>query len=141
MGAENPVVLLTFKSGNQLNDCNYAEFAENCIKNFLKQQEQERRSEKLTTSKLRSVYALIMNVYARVNSADDFEKCKSDLQYIKVKMAYESGRTPAVKQFLGNKATFLMAALDYVKTYEQFLLYCRYAESLVAYFKFYGGEE
>ena len=34
-----------------------------------------------------------------------------------------------------------MALLDQVHSYDQFILYCRYAESLVAYFKFYGGKE
>ena len=65
----------------------------------------------------------------------------SDLQYIKVKMAYESGRerNRDVKEFISQ--TFLMVLLDQIETYEQFVLYCRYAESLVAYFKFYGGKE
>jgi CRISPR-associated protein Csm2 len=54
-------------------------------------------------------------------------------------MAYEAGREQVVKEFL-NK-TYLMIAVDTIKNYEQFLLYCRYAESLVAYFKFYGGED
>ena len=34
-----------------------------------------------------------------------------------------------------------MDYLDSIQSYDQFVLYCRYAESLVAYFKFYGGEE
>lgn len=93
----------------------------------------------LSMSKLRSIYSLITNIYTRVNNRDDFEDCKTDLQYIKVKMAYESGRDQAVKDFI--KKTFLMYLLDAIATYDQFILYCRYAESLVAYFKFYGGKE
>ena len=95
--------------------------------------------EGLSTSKLRGIYGLITNVYTRVNKPEDFEGNLGDLQYIKVKMAYEAGREKTVKDFLG--ATGLMSALDNVKTYDQFILYCRYAESLVAYFKFYGGKE
>lgn len=93
----------------------------------------------LKMSKLRGIYGLIMNVYARVNNEDDLRECMSDLQYIKVKMAYESGRNRDVKNFI--KRACLMVLLDQVRSYDQFVLYCRYAESLVAYFKFYGGEE
>ena len=93
----------------------------------------------LTTTKLRGIYGLVTNVYSRVNDAADFEKCKGDLQYIKVRMAYEAGRDKSVKEFL--RITHLMDAVSRVQTYDQFLLYCRFAESLVAYFKFYGGKE
>ena len=99
----------------------------------------------LSTSKLRGIYGLITNVYTRINKPEDFEANMGDLQYIKVKMAYEAGRDSdkshgfPVKNFI--LGTGLMAALDNVQTYDQFILYCRYAESLVAYFKFYGGKE
>lgn len=94
---------------------------------------------KLTMTKLRGIYGLIMNVYTRINVPEDFEKYKSEIQYLKVKMAYEAGRELSVKDFLDK--TFLMHALDYVTSYDEFVLYCRYAESLVAYFKFYGGKD
>ena len=54
-------------------------------------------------------------------------------------MAYEAGRESAVKSFF--EKAHLMGMLDSVLTYDQFLLYCRYAESLVAYFKYYGGKD
>lgn len=96
---------------------------------------------RLSMSKLRGIYSLITNIHARVNTPEDLNACMSDLQYIKVKMAYESGRerNRDVKEFISQ--TFLMVLLDQIETYEQFVLYCRYAESLVAYFKFYGGKE
>ncbi|NGM18130.1 type III-A CRISPR-associated protein Csm2 [Eggerthellaceae bacterium zg-893] len=123
--------------GTILNDENYADFAEQCI---LKGKQGEGAPFRgLTTTKLRSLYGLIMNVYTRINVREDFETHKSDLQYIKVKMAYEAGREKSVKVFL--EKTKLLEAINEVKNYKQFLLYCRYAESLVAYFKFYGGED
>lgn len=139
MAAKEPVVLLKFTSGNQLTSHNYAAYADRCMKSYMDGYKDARGEKKLTTTKLRGVYSLIMNVYSRVNDAEDFEAAKPDLQYLKVKMAYESGRDESVKAFLGKTA--LMVALDGVKTYEQFLVYCRYAESLVAYFKFHGGKE
>ena len=93
----------------------------------------------LTTTKLRGIYAHIVNLASRIGSQEEFEKLKGDLQYLKVKMAYEAGRESAVKSFF--EKTNLMGMLDSVPTYDRFLLYCRYAESLVAYFKYYGGKD
>ncbi len=94
---------------------------------------------RLSTSKIRGIYGLITNVYTRITDETSFEENKTDLQYIKVKMAYECGRDRNVDSFI--KGTGLMTAIDSITTYDQFILYCRYAESLVAYFKFYGGKE
>ena len=49
------------------------------------------------------------------------------------------GRPRKCRQELFEKA-HLMGMLDSVLTYDQFLLYCRYAESLVAYFKYVLAE-
>lgn len=117
-----------------LTGSNYANLAKEIIKN-----KKDRWISRLSTSKIRGIYSLIMNIYTRVTNEDAFEKNKVDLQYIKVKMAYESGRTPVVKNFI--EATNLMSCIDSISTYNQFILYCRYAESLIAYFKFYGGKE
>lgn len=143
MAKEEPVILLKFKSGNTLlNSENYAHVAERRVA----ENGAETAFRGLTMTKLRKFYGLIMNIYTRINTPADFEKHKSDLQYLKVRMAYEAGREKSeagrekpVKEFL--EKTCLMSAIDYIATYEQFVLYCRYAESLVAYFKFYGGKE
>ncbi len=134
MTEKNPIILLKCKNGNTLNSKNFADFAENQIapNGTLKYS-------RLTTSKLRSIYGMITNIYSKINTCDSFKEYLSDLQHLKVKMAYECGRDDVVKDFI--KGTFLMAAIDYIKDYDQFILYCRYAESLVAYFKFYGGKE
>ena len=120
---------------------NYAIFAERIMQ--ASENNKDGWFASLSTSKIRGIYALIMNVYTRITDEETFEKNKTDLQYIKVKMAYESGRETnkktRVKEFI--QGTGLMAALDVITTYDQFILYCRYAESLVAYFKFFGGKE
>ncbi|NHM16479.1 type III-A CRISPR-associated protein Csm2 [Eggerthellaceae bacterium zg-887] len=134
--AKDSIVSLNL-GGATLSSENYADFAEKCILDGRRGEGAPFRG--LTTTKLRSLYGLIMNVYTRINLPEDFEIHKSDLQYIKVKMAYEAGRESAVKEFLGK--TKLLEAIGKVESYEQFMLYCRYAESLVAYFKFYGGKE
>lgn len=128
------VSLAPKKGGRGITGLNYADTAEKVVA-----PNGSLRFGKLSTSKLRGIYGLITNVYTRVNKPEDFEACKPDLQYVKVKMAYESGRNSDVKQFIGESG--LMDYLDSVQSYGQFILYCRYAESLVAYFKFYGGKE
>ncbi len=134
--AKDSIVSLNL-GGATLSSENYAEFAEERI--LAGKRGEGAPFGGLTTTKLRSLYGLIMNVYTRVNDSEDFKTHKSDLQYIKVKMAYEAGRERAVKEFL--EKTKLLEATGEVKNYDQFMLYCRYAESLVAYFKFYGGKE
>lgn len=131
--------LATFKSGKRIDDTTYADFAQEKMEELSRDVVRGQKFGGLTTSKLRGIYGLVMNVYTKINEPSDFARHVSDLQYLKVKMAYEAGREDSVKNFL-NK-TYLRDLISYVKTYEQFLLYCRYAESLVAYFKFYGGKD
>lgn len=126
---------LEYVQGKYITGENYATFAELLMKSYLTKPD----SQKLTTSKLRGIYAMVMNVYTKVNSPEEYQACKGDIQYLKVRMAYEAGREDAVKKFLSE--TKLMDLLNKVGTYDQFMLYCRYAESLVAYFKFFGGKD
>ena len=135
MSQNDTIVSLSLTDSKKLDETNYADkgYVEKSKANY------GELFDDLTTTKLRSIYGLIMNVYNRINEPSDFEKYQSDIQYLKVKMAYESGRDKTVKQFIDS--TYLMEAVSQIKTYEQFLLYCRYAESLVAYFKFFGGKD
>lgn len=141
MAQSSVVSLLKINEKVALNSVNYAQIAEFFMteKDASGNRILRASFSKLTTSKIRGIYGLIMNLYTRVNVPEDFDSCFSDLQYIKVKMAYESGRDEIVKEFIN--ITKLMDCIDAICTYEQFVLYCRYAESLVAYFKFYGGKD
>jgi CRISPR-associated protein Csm2 len=134
--AKEPVVLLKFKPSGRfaaIDEISYADFAEDVMKR------REEYFRDLTATKLRNIYGLITNIYTKINEPADFERHAAEIQYLKVKMAYEAGREKVVKEFLIK--THLMTAVSRIKTYGQFLLYCRYAESLVAYFKFYGGKD
>lgn len=136
MADYTPVILGKVDERTPLSSDNYAAVAKNMILNeFMKRPEWRQ----LTTSKLRGIYALIMNVYTKINAPEDYDKYRPDIEYLKVRMAYEAGREKAVHKFLD--VTKLMSAADSIKSYDQFMLFCRYAESLVAYFKFYGGED
>lgn len=74
------------------------------------------------------------------------EAVRDKLAYLKVKLIYQSGRNAAVKRFV--KVSKLIQALDRLERYYQkpdekamIILFCRYMEALVAYFKYYGGKD
>lgn len=129
--AKVKTVSLPLTDKRELTSENYADVAKDIMQKY------EKRD--LTTSKLRGMYGQVMNVYTAINAPDEFDAHKGDIQYLKVKLAYEAGRERSVKAFLDG--TRLMSLLDHVVDYDSFILYCRYAESLVAYFKFYGGRD
>lgn len=141
MAKDGHTVLFDMGNGLRLADDNFAGLAED----VLTQRDASGRRmlnpelEKLSTSKIRSIYALITDVYMRAGTPEDFDVVKADLQLVKVRMAYDAGRDETVKTFLSK--TFLMRSIDNIDTFDKFQLYFRYAESLIAYFKFYGGKD
>lgn len=132
---ERKVVTLKTADGFVVTDENYASIAEG----VMEKNQGDKPFGGLTTTKLRGIYSLIMNIYTKVNTSGDFERQKSDIQYLKVRMAYEAGREGSVRSFLN--ATHLMDLVGAITDFDTFKLYCRYAEALVAYFKFFGGKD
>ena len=135
LSEDKQIELYKTQKGSSLTNRNYASLADAIMK---KSSEFTPPFHGVTMSKLRGIYGNIMNVYSRIDSPEAYRKYQSDIQYLKVKLAYECGRDENVKKFIGN--TFLLESIDNIKSYDHFMLYCRYAESIVAYFKFYGGE-
>lgn len=137
--SEKSPITLTADGQAPIDEASYADLAEKIMATAFTGNGHGKPFGGLTTSKIRDIYALIMNIYTKINEPGDFETYKNEMQYLRVKMAYEVGRDSAVKEFL--EKTHLMETVRHIVMYEQFLLYCRYAESLVAYFKFYGGKD
>lgn len=99
----------------------------------------------LTTSAIRNILSLTSEIYDMVRSQGP-EAVRDKLAYLKVKLIYQSGRNAAVKRFV--KVSKLIQALDRLERYYQkpdekamIILFCRYMEALVAYFKYYGGKD
>ena len=96
----------------------------------------------ITTSKLRNLLDMVNNVYTKVmnnKNKDLSEEIINDLEYMRVKFAYESGRDESEEKFI--EKTYVRDVL--LKVIEQrdreiLLEYCRYFEALIAYAKFYG---
>lgn len=131
----------------KFNQKDYVKCADNVIK-FLKKENfgVVGSKETLSTSKIRNILSSTSEIYDMVRSQGP-EAVRDKLAYLKVKLIYQSGRYPVVKRFV--EVSKLIQALDRleVKYYQQpeekamIILFCRYMEALVAYFKYYGGKD
>lgn len=113
---------------------NYVDFAETLMK------EQYR---KITTSKLRNILSLLMDVYnTELLRTEDTIAPESEvkLQMARIRIAYECGRDRNTKEFV--EASNLLPWLKAIgKSREQAIRYTHYLEAIVAYHRFFGGRE
>ena len=138
----------------KFNQKDYVKCAEDVIKYLEKEEfsvitnpKNSKRGSKdtLTTSAIRNILSSTSEIYDMVRSQGP-EAVRDKLAYLKVKLIYQSGRNAAVKSFV--KVSKLIQALDRLERYYQkpdekamIILFCRYMEALVAYFKYYGGKD
>ncbi len=122
---------------------NYVDEAEKVIKGMIKYDKNGKPKIDLTTSKIRSILAMVTELYndvihekGEVLGQEYIER----IQYLRLRIAYEAGREPVVKFFVKKSGL-----LNYIKSIGNkkgnFLLFARYMEALVAYHKFYGGKD
>ena len=127
----------------KITDTNFGDQAEKFIKEYFFKEVKDVRK-RITKTKLHGILDLVNKIYNKIFHLPNEELTDSQLAeiaYIEVKMAYEFGREENVKKF--GEITHLMKLIRQVranKSKQDFLLYARYIESLIAYFKFYGGE-
>ena len=112
----------------------YVDFAEKLMK------EQYR---KITTSKLRNILSLLMDVYNEEMLRTE-ESVSEDsmvkLQMARIRIAYECGRDRNTKEFVD--AAYLLPWLkDIGNSRAQAIRYVHYLEAIVAYHRFFGGRE
>ena len=95
----------------------------------------------LTISQLRNLSSLTSNIYDEVQN-NDVSQVSDKLAYLRVQFVYQSGRNAAIK-----KLVELADILGILKTIQAkndrstIIRFCRYMEALVAYFKYYGGQD
>lgn len=98
---------------------------------------------KLTTSKIRRILTMVneLREEAEKLSGDQLtEEMRNNIQYLRMRIAYESGREELVKTFA--QEAHLIGYLKNIGNSKKALLeYTSYMEALVAYHRFYGGEE
>ena len=97
----------------------------------------------VTTSKIRNILSMAADIYDNVlqNKEDQLtDEIVSRIVYLRVRMIYECGREPKVKDFV-NAAQLL----EYIKMIgddkKRYVLFYHYLEALVAFHKFKGGKD
>lgn len=121
----------------KLTDQEYVDRAEGVILSL------KRNRVKLTTSKIRNFLSMISSLYDEVKrtTSDKLSaEAMSQIQYIRLHVAYEAGRTEEAKAFV-DEADILRHIKDIGDSKAQFMLFCRYMEALVAYHRYHGGKE
>jgi len=98
---------------------------------------------KITTSKLRNLLSLLMDVYNTETLRTEQDICEDSavkLQMARIRMAYECGRDRNTKEFV--EAANLLPWLKAIgNSREQAIRYVHYMEAIVAYHRFFGGRE
>ena len=128
----------------RINEENYVDLAEKSIKELANQKDMKGRSIPIvTTSKIRNLLAMSADIYNEVvNSKDD--KLSNDIigriNYMKLRFYYEAGRERSVKDFL--EKTEVLKIIDEIKgSRKNYILFSHYLEALVAFRKYYGGND
>ena len=120
-----------------LNEENYVDLAEKVIESL----ERDRRGNiKLSTSQIRNILAMSSDIYSDVMGDKLIPEIIGRINYLKVRIVYEEGRNPDVKDF-AEKAK-LRFYLDHISgSKEKFLYFSRYMEALVAFHRYNGGRD
>lgn len=126
-----------------LDEKTYVDRAEKVINELSKKKDKWGRSTLVTTSKLRNILAMAMDIYNQVSVSRE-ENLDSDLEgrieYLRVRIVYECGRESAVKDFV-KTAQILECLKEINGSRKNFILFAHYLEALVAYRKFVGGDK
>ncbi len=96
---------------------------------------------KITTSQLRKFLSAVNSVANKVliYAKDELDtELINEIQYLRVKLAYQAGRYPEVKD-LAIQAK-LDTEINNIKTKKDFINFARFIEAIIAYHKFNKGE-
>lgn len=128
----------------KLNNNNYVDFAEKAINNLLKRKDRKGRPISIvTTSKLRNLLSMTQDIYNEViNSKEETlsEEMIGRINYLKIRVIYEAGRDESVKAIV-EEAELIDHINEINGSRQQYILFSRYMEALVAFRKFYGGRD
>lgn len=97
----------------------------------------------VTTSKIRNILSMAADIYDNVlQNKDDYlsEEIVSRIEYLRVRIIYECGREPKVKEFV-NAADLLYYIKMIGNDKKKYVLFYHYLEALVAFHKFKGGKD
>lgn len=126
----------------KLTKLNYVDNAERVIKSMGRTDRKGKPIIGITTSKIRNLLSMISEIYndAMHTSGDTLnEDMQSRIAYLKMRFAYEAGRDRDVKELV-EKAEIFDAINSIGNIKERLIIFCHYMEALVAYRKYYYGD-
>ncbi|MBR6769895.1 MAG: type III-A CRISPR-associated protein Csm2 [Lachnospiraceae bacterium] len=124
---------------------NYADEAEKVIKKLSgKTNARTGKPEPMvTTSKLRNLLAMSNDIYYEILMKKE-ERLEEELigriEYLRIRFVYEAGREAKVRELV-EEAHILDILKEIKGIRENYLLFSKYMESLVAFHRFYGGKD
>lgn len=118
-----------------INTNNYVDRAEEVINSI------NPRS-RISTSQIRNILNISQNIFedAKRKTGDLTKEEIANIQILRTRLVYDSGREPKVKTFV-ERAKLLENIKSIDNNRENLLLFCRYLEALVAYHRFHGGRD
>lgn len=128
-----------------LNEKNYVEKAEEVIKKLAQNKDKWGNLKMVTTSKLRNILSMTADIYNDVLGMNEnlSDEINSRIDYLRVRCVYEYGRDDKdrlLKSFM-DEAEILTALKEIKGSRSRYILFQRYIEALVAFHKFYGGQD
>lgn len=129
----------------RINNNNYVEKAEDTIKSLVEESKLKYRGRIniVTTSKIRNLLAMTADIYNQILTYP-VEELSDELcgriEYLRIRFIYECGREAKVKEFV-KQAEILEVLKEIRRSKENYLLFSRYMEALIAFHKYYGGKE
>ena len=129
---------------NIITEANYVDMAENVIEKLSKKKKSNGKSDEMvTTSKIRNLLSMTSDIYNDVISQSDTmitDEQMSRIEYLRIRVIYESGREKKVKDLVQeSKMIEIIKSIGREK--KEFLLFNKYMEALVAFHRYYGGND
>lgn len=124
----------------ELTKTNYVDQAENVIARLVRN---KKNKLVLTTSKIRNILTTSATIYDKVRRKQGSltEAEKADIQNLRMKLVYEYGRNEAGVQDFIDKSQLIEEIKKIGDDREKLIIYCKYIEALVAYHRYFGGQD
>ena len=137
----------------ELNSLDYVDTAEKVIcslnKKYIFDNKTKTNKEKikLTTSQIRNLLSMTSEMLNKVHNGRNLgeanppltESLHQDLNSLRIRAIYECGRTDEIRDFV--EKAHILEHLKNIKTINDCELFCHYMEALVAFHRYFGGED
>lgn len=129
----------------RINETNYVDKAEAAIQHLVEESKKKNHGniKIVTTSKIRNLLAMTADIYNQVLICQE-EKLNADImgriEYLRVRVMYECGREPMVNDLV-REAQIIEILKEICGSKKNYLLFSRYMEALVAFHRYYGGQD